>query len=70
MVRLAEFLISLFLIIIILLQIPEESMGLSSLANNNQFRSSRSFRRFLEILTVVSILVYFRLALQLNILNN
>ena len=70
MVRLAEFLISLFLIIIILLQIPEESMGLSSLANNSQFQSSRSFRRFLEILTVVSILVYFRLALQLNILNN
>ena len=70
MVRLAEFFISLFLIIIILLQIPEESMGLSSLANNSQFQSSRSFRRFLEILTVVSILVYFRLALQLNILNN
>jgi len=70
MVRLSEFLVSLFLIIIILLQIPQESIGLSSLASNRQFGSSRSFRRFIEILTAVCILVYFRLAFQLNIINN
>ena len=67
MVRLTEFIVSIFLILIIFLQIPEESVGLTSFeVTNNLFGSPSSARKFLKILTFVCILIYFGLALQLN----
>jgi len=60
--------ISLFLILIILVRIPRESIGLSSFANNSDLLGSPgSAQRFLDILTVSGILVYFSIAFKLNI---
>jgi preprotein translocase subunit SecG len=59
---------SLFLIVIILIRIPRESSGLSSFANNSDLLGSPgSAQRFLDIVTVTGILVYFSVAFQLNI---
>ena len=59
---------SLFLIVIILIRIPRESIGLSSFANNSDLLGSPgSAQRFLDIVTVTGILVYFSVAFQLNI---
>lgn len=59
---------SLFLIVIILIRIPRESIGLSSFANNSDLLGSPgSAQRFLDIITVFGILVYFSVAFQLNI---
>ena len=63
--------ISLFLILIILVRIPRESIGLASFANSgNLLGSPGSAQRFLDILTVSGILLYFSIAFQLNIQNN
>ena len=60
--------ISLFLIAIILVRIPRESIGLASFANNSDLLGSPgSAERFLDILTVSGILVYFSIAFQLNV---
>ena len=60
--------ISLFLILIILVRIPRESIGLSSFANNSDLLGSPgSAQRFLDILTVSGILVYFSIAFKLNV---
>ena len=60
--------ISLFLILIILIRIPRESIGLASFANNSDLLGSPgSAERFLDILTVSGILVYFSIAFQLNV---
>ena len=60
--------ISLFLILIILVRIPRESIGLASFANNSDLLGSPgSAERFLDILTVSGILVYFSIAFQLNV---
>ena len=60
--------ISLFLILIILVRIPRESIGLSSFANNSDLLGSPgSAQRFLDILTVSGILIYFSIAFQLNV---
>ena len=59
--------ISLFLILIILVRIPRESIGLSSFANNSDLLGSPgSAQRFLDILTVSLILMYFLIAFKLN----
>jgi len=63
--------ISLFLILIILVLIPRESIGLASFANSSDLLGSPgSAQRFLDILTVSGILLYFSIAFQLNIQNN
>jgi preprotein translocase subunit SecG len=63
--------ISLFLIAIIFLRIPQENVGLASFATkSNLLGSPSSAQRFLNILTAIGILVYLGIAIQLNLLNN
>lgn len=63
--------ISIFLIIIIFLRLPQENVGLVSFANkSNLLGSPRSAQRFLNILTFVGIFAYLAIAFQLNLLNN
>ena len=70
MLKLIGTLISLFLIGIIFLRIPQENVGLASFANkSNLLGSPSSAQRFLNILTVFSLIVYFGIAFQLNLLN-
>ena len=57
MVKLVGFIISLLLIGIIVLSIPQESIGLGS---------PSSAQRFLNILIAVGIFIYVGIALQLN----
>jgi hypothetical protein len=55
---------SVFLILIIFLRIPQESIGLSSFANKSDLLGSpSSAQRSLNILTGCVILIYFILAL-------
>ena len=62
--------ISLFLIVIIFLRIPQENAGLASFASkSNILGSPSSAQRFLNILTVVGIIIYFGIAIQLNLMN-
>ena len=63
--------ISLFLIAIIFLRIPQENVGLASFATkSNLLGSPSSAQRFLNILTVVGIFIYLGIAFQINVLNN
>ena len=63
--------VSLFLIVIIFLRMPQENAGLASFATkSNLLGSPSSAQRFLNILTTISILIYFGIAIQLNLLNN
>ena len=62
---------SLWLISVILIRIPQDSVGLSSFANtSNLLGSPGSAQRFLDILTVSGIVMYFLIAFQLNIQAN
>jgi preprotein translocase subunit SecG len=62
---------SLVLILLILVRIPQDSVGLSSFANSsNLLGSPGSAQRFLDILTVSGIIMYFLIAFQLNIQAN
>jgi preprotein translocase subunit SecG len=62
------FLVSVFLIIIIFLRMPQESIGLSSFANKSDLLGSpSSAQRSLNILTGFGILIYFILALTFNL---
>ena len=71
MLKLTGAFISLFLIIIIFLRIPQENVGLASFASkSNLLGSPSSAQRFLNILTAISILIYFGIAIQLNLLNS
>jgi len=71
MLKLLEFLISLFLIIIIFLRIPQENMGLASFATKSDLLGSpSSAQRSLNILTAFGILIYFGIAIQMNLINN
>ena len=65
------FIISIFLIVIIFLRIPQENSGLASFATKTDLLGSpSSAQRSLNILTAFGILIYFGLAVQLNIINN
>lgn len=65
------FIISIFLIVIIFLRIPQENSGLASFATKTDLLGSpSSAQRSLNILTAFGILIYFGVAVQLNILNN
>lgn len=68
MIQILGTLVNIFLILIIFLLIPEENVGLSSFANKTSLLGSpRSARRFLNILTVILIILYFGIAIQLNL---
>ena len=68
MLKLIGFIVSILLIIIIFLRTPQENVGLSSFATKSDILGSpSSAERFLNVLTVVGILVYFGIALTLNL---
>lgn len=61
------FLISLFLIFLIFIRVPQESAGLVSFATKtNSLGSPSSAQKFLNNLTVIFILIYLALAVKLN----
>ncbi len=66
MLKLFGIIISLLLIGIIFLRLPRESLGLSRFA----LGSSSSSERSLNFLTALGILIYFGIAIVLNLLNN
>jgi len=71
MLKIFEFVISIFLIIIISLRIPQENMGLASFATKSELLGSpSSAQRSLNILTAFGILIYFGLAIKMNLINN
>jgi preprotein translocase subunit SecG len=68
MLKLLGFIISLSLIGIIFLRIPQENAGLASFATKSDLLGSpSSAQRFLNILTGFGILLYFGLAIQMNL---
>ena len=68
MLKLIGFIVSIFLIIVIFLRTPQENVGLSSFATKSDILGSpSSAERFLNILTIVGIFVYFGIALALNL---
>ena len=68
MLKLLVFIISLSLIVIIFLRIPQENAGLASFATKSDVLGSpSSAQRFLNILTGFGILLYFGLAIQINL---
>jgi preprotein translocase subunit SecG len=67
MLKLFGFLISIFLIIIILLKIPQENVGLASFATKTDLLGSpSSTQRSLNIITGCGILIYFVISILLN----
>jgi preprotein translocase subunit SecG len=71
MLKLLGFIISLFLNIIIFLRIPQENMGLASFATKSDLLGSpTSAQRSLNILTAFGIVIYFGIAIQMNLINN
>ena len=65
------FIVSLFLIVIIFLRIPQENVGLASFATKSDLLGSpSSAQRSLNILTAFGILLYFGIAVRLNLTNN
>jgi preprotein translocase subunit SecG len=71
MLKLFGFLISIFLVVIIFLKIPQENVGLASFATKTDLLGSpSSAQRSLNIFTGVGILIYFAIAIQLNFLSN
>lgn len=68
MLKLVGFIVSILLIIIIFLRTPQENVGLSSFATKSDILGSpSSAARFLNILTVIGILIYFSIALKFNL---
>ena len=62
------FLISSFLIPLIILRVPQENVGLASFATkSNLFGSPTSAQKALNISTGLGILLYFILAIQNNL---
>ena len=67
MIKLFAFLISVFLIGIIFLRVPQESVGLASFATKSDLLGSpSSAERSLNILTAFGIIIYLLLAIQIN----
>ena len=70
MLKLFATFVSIFLIVIICLQLPQENVGLASFANKSNFLGSpSSAQRFLNILTVLLIISYFVTAFKLNLVT-
>jgi protein translocase SecG subunit len=71
MLKIFGIIISILLIVIIFLRVPQESVGLASFATKSDILGSpSSAQRFLNILTAVGILSFFGVAIQLNLMNN
>lgn len=71
MLKLFGLIVSVLLIGIIFLRIPQENVGLASFATKSDLLGSpSSAERSLNILTGFGILVYFGIAIQLNLLDN
>ena len=70
MLKLFGFIVSLFLIVIIFLRIPQESVGLASFATKSDILGSpSSAEKSLNILTAIGILIYLGIAATLNLIN-
>jgi protein translocase SecG subunit len=68
MLKLIGVIVSILLIIIIFLRTPQENVGLSSFATKSDILGSpSSAERFLNVLTVFGILIYFGIALTFNL---
>ena len=68
MLQLVWVIVSILLIIIIFLRVPQENVGLSSFATKSDILGSpSSAERFLNIFTGFGILIYFGIALQFNL---
>ena len=68
MLKIFGFIISLFLIVIIFLRIPQESVGLASFATKSDLLGSpSSAEKSLNILIAIGILIYLGIAIALNI---
>ena len=68
MLKLIGTFINLFLIIVIFFRIPQENIGLSSFATKSNLLGSPRFAQlFLNILTFIAILIYFAIAIQMNL---
>ena len=68
MLKLIGYSISLFLIVIIFLRIPQENVGLASFATkSNLLGSPSSAQRSLNLLTTFGIIVYLAIAVLLNL---
>lgn len=68
MLKIIGFGVNVFLILIILVRIPDRNRGLSSFANkSNLLGSPGSAQRFLNTVTGIGILIYFIVAFQLNL---
>jgi protein translocase SecG subunit len=71
MLKSPGFIVSIFLILIIFLRTPQENVGLAGFATkSNLLGSPSSAQRFLNIFTAFGILIYFGIAIQLNIIYN
>jgi len=70
MLKIFGVIVSFFLIGIIFLRISQENTGLASFATKSDLLGSpSSAQRFLNILTVIGILLYIGIAIKLNLLN-
>ena len=70
MLKVFGFIISILLILIIFLRIPQENIGLASFATKSDILGSpSSAQRFLNILTVIGIFIFFGIAVKLNLAN-
>jgi preprotein translocase subunit SecG len=71
MIKLFSFFISIFLIVIIFLRIPQESAGLGSFATKSDLLGSpSSAQKSLNIFTGLAIFIYITLAIRINFVNN
>ena len=71
MLKIFGFIISILLIVTIFLRMPQESMGLASFATKSDILGSpSSAQRSLNILTAVGIIIFFGVAIQLNLLSS
>ena len=67
MLKTFGFIISFFLIVIIFLYIPQESVGLASFATKSDLLGSpSSAQKSLNILTAIGVLIYLGIAIALN----
>jgi protein translocase SecG subunit len=68
MLKTLWFILSLFLILIIFLRMPQENVGLSSFANKSDiFGSPSSTQRTLNYITGISVIAYLVVAFYLNL---
>ena len=68
MLKLIAFIVSVLLIAIIFVRVPQQNVGLSSFATKtNLLGSPSSAERLLNVLTVLGILIYMGIALTLDL---